>query len=187
MMLSGSDLKPGKKIIYEGIPHEITAYEHLKVAMGKGLEKVSMRNLVTGNMLSNMTFREVDKFEEADVSSANYEYLYSDGSEYFFMNKDTYDQVSLTDKVVGDAKLFLTEGDKVVLQEYNGLPINITLEPSVTLEVIDTPPGEKGNTATGGKKPATLSTGLVVQVPLFMAIGDKVKVDTREKSYLGRA
>lgn len=187
MMLSWSDLKPGKKIIYEGIPHEITAYEHLKVAMWKWLEKVSMRNLVTWNMLSNMTFREVDKFEEADVSSANYEYLYSDWSEYFFMNKDTYDQVSLTDKVVWDAKLFLTEWDKVVLQEYNWLPINITLEPSVTLEVIDTPPGEKWNTATGWKKPATLSTWLVVQVPLFMAIWDKVKVDTREKSYLWRA
>lgn len=186
-MISGSELKNGKKIIYEGVPHEVTSSEHLKVAMGKWMEKITLRNLVTWNSLSGLTFREVDKFEEAEVSSSNYEYLYSDGTEYFFMNKETYDQVSLSEKVVGTAKLFLTEWDKVVLQEYNGLPINITLEPSVTLEVTDTPPGEKGNTATGWKKPATLSTGLVIQVPLFVAIWDKVKVDTKEKSYLWRA
>lgn len=186
-MISWSELKNWKKIIFEWVPHEVTSSEHLKVAMGKWMEKVTLRNLVTWNVLSGLTFREVDKFEEAEVTSSNYEYLYSDGTEYFFMNKETYDQVSLTDKVVWEAKLFLTEWDKVILQEYNWAPINITLEPSATLEVVDTPPGEKWNTATGWKKPATLSTGLVVQVPLFIAVWEKVRVDTREKVYLGRA
>jgi len=143
MMLSWTDLKPWKKIIFEWEPYEIIAYEHLKVAMWKWLEKVSLKNLITWNVLSNKTFREVDKFEEADVSSASYEYLYSDNVEYYFMNLETYDQVSINKKVLWDSILFLKEWDKVILQEFKWKPINIKLEPSVTLEVIDTPPWEK--------------------------------------------
>jgi elongation factor P len=93
----------------------------------------------------------------------------------------------LTKEQVGDSKYFLSDGDKVILQEWNGKPININLEASVELEVTDTPPGERGNTATGGKKPAMLHTGLEIQVPLFINIGEKIRVDTRDYSYLGRA
>lgn len=167
-MVTGQELKSGNKIIFQGDPYEIVNAEHLKVAMGKGLSKVSMRNLKTGNMLSGQTFREVDKFEEADVSISSYDYLYSDGDFFYFMNLATYDQVQIPADVVGDAKYFLVEGEKVKLVEWEGNPININIEPSVTLKVIETPPGEKGDSTSNNKKPATLSTGLSIQVPLFI-------------------
>jgi elongation factor P len=187
MMLSWTDLKPGKKIIYEWVPHEIISHEHLKVAMWKWLEKVTLKNLMTWNNLSNLTFREVDKFEEAEVNSSSYEYLYKSWTDFFFMNTKNYEQVSLNGKIVWDAKLFLTEWDKVILQEFNWNPININLEPSIILEITDTPPWERGNTATWWKKPATLTTWLMIHVPIFLNIWDKVVVDTRTKEYRSRA
>ena len=105
---------------------------------------------------------------------------------YFFMNNTTFDTVELEKAALDGAELFLQDGDKVLLQEYNGNPINVNLEPSCTLEVEDTPPGEKGDTATGGKKPATMTTGLTIQVPLFIKIGDKLVIDTRTKEYRSR-
>jgi elongation factor P len=184
-MSSMEDVKVGKKILVEGTPHEVMKMEHVKVAQGKGLQRCVLRNLLTGNSLQR-TFREVDTVEPADIGYLNTEYQYAD-SEFHFMDTDTYEQIDLSKEVVGDADLFLVEGDKVILMTFEGRPINVQLEPAVTLEVTETPPGEKGDTATGGKKPATLSTGLVVQVPLFMKEGDKVRVDTRTHEYLGRA
>lgn len=186
-MLTGQELKTGHKVIYEGVPYEIVDSQHLKVAQWKGLSKVVMKNLITGAQLSNQTFREVDKFEEADISTATYDYLYNDGTNYNFMNTSNYEQVILTEAQVWDAKYFLSDGDKVLLQEWNGIPINVKLDASANLKVTDTPPWERGNTATWGKKPATLHTGLEIQVPLFINIGDMVRVDTREHMYLGRA
>ncbi len=186
-MLFWTELKVGHKVIFEWSPYEITSSEHLKVAMWKGLSKVTMKNLVTWNVLSWKTFREVDKFEEADVSTSSYDFLYSEWDDYYFMNRETYEQVSLTKKALDWAELYLRDWDKVLLQEFNGEPINIKLDPAVVLEVIDTPPGEKWDTATWGKKPATLSTWLVVQVPLFIWIWEKLRIDTRTGSYLSRA
>ncbi len=186
-MITWQELKVGNKVIYEGVPYEILDCQHLKVAQGKGLSKVIMKNLITGVQLSNQTFREVDKFDEADISTSSYDYLYNDGTSYNFMNTSSYEQVVLTEAQVWDAKYFLSDGDKVMLQEWNGVPINVKIEASVNLKVVDTPPGERGNTATWGKKPATLHTGLEIQVPLFVNIGDMVRVDTREHTYLGRA
>jgi len=186
-MLFWTELKVWHKVIFEWAPHEIITSEHLKVAMGKGLSKVSMKNLMTWNMLSGQTFREVDKFEEAEISVNNYDYLYNDSEWYHFMNRETYEQVALSKKTMWWAELFLNEGDKVMLQEFNGEPINVRLDATAILEVIETPPGEKWNTATWGKKPATLSTGLVVQVPLFINVWDKLKIGTVDKSYQSRA
>lgn len=186
-MLTGQELKTGNKIIFQWEPYEITNSEHLKVAMGKWLSKVSMRNLKTGNSLSGQTFREVDKFDEADITTSSYDYLYSDGDNFYFMSQSTFEQVGIPVDVVGDSKYFLVEWDKVKLVEWEGNPINIQIEPSVTLEVVDTPPGEKGDSTTNNKKPAILSTWLSVQVPLFIENGEKIRVDTREYTYLGRA
>lgn len=186
-MLFWTELKVGHKVIYEGAPYEITSSEHLKVAMWKGLSKVIMKNLITWNVLSWKTFREVDKFEEADVSTSSYDFLYNSWNEYLFMNIKTYEQVSLTKKVLNWAELYLKEWDKVLLQEFNWEPINIKLDSSVTLEVVDTPPWEKWDTATWWKKPATMTTGLVVQVPLFISIWEKLRIDTRTWEYLGKA
>lgn len=185
-MAGMDDVKPGKKILVDGTPHEVLKMEHVKVAQGKGLERCVLKNLLTGNSVQR-TFREVDVVQVADIGYLNTEFQYADMEGFHFMDTDTYEQIDLQKAVVGDADLFLVEGDKVILMTFEGRPINVNLEPSVTLEVIETPPGEKGDTATGGKKPATLSTGLVVQVPLFMKIGDKIKVDTRTHEYLGRA
>lgn len=180
------DVKVGKKILVDGNPYEVMKAEHLKVAMGKGMEKCVLKNLLTGNTIPK-TFREVDPVEVADITYANAEFLYAGGDEYNFMNNETFEQVALSEDVINDSKYFLSEGDKIVIMEWNGKPINIELPPSVTLEVVETPPGEKGDTATGGSKPATLNTGLVVKVPLFMKVGEKVRVDTRTHEYLGRA
>ncbi|MBP8017092.1 elongation factor P [Candidatus Gracilibacteria bacterium] len=185
-MASMEDVKTGKKILVDGVPYEVLKFEHVKVAQGKGLQRTSLKNLLTGNVISK-TFREVDKIEEANISNSNAEFLYVDGTSFHFMNSETYDQFSLDEEVIGDDKYFLVEGDKVIIQEFNSRPINIQVPASVILEVIETPPGEKGDTATGGKKPATLSTNLIVNVPLFVKSGDKIKVDTRTKEYLGRA
>jgi len=180
------DVKVGKKLLIEGIPYEVMKSEHLKVAMGKGMEKTVLRNMLTGNTMQK-TFREVDRVELADITYASAEFLYIDSEGYNFMKLDTYEQFALKKDILWEAVLFLTEWDKVVLQEFNGEAINVQLEPNVILEVTDTPPWERGDTATWGKKPATLTTGLVVQVPLFVAVGDKIKVDTRTHEYLQRA
>lgn len=184
-MASMDDVKVGKKLLIDGIPYEVIKSEHLKVAMGKWMEKTSLKNLLTGNVVQK-TFREVDKIEMADISSSSAEFLYSDDTDYHFMNTETYDQFSLNNAAIGDNKLYLCEWDKVIVQIFNDRPINVNLEATVTLPVIETPPGEKGDTATGGKKPATLLTGLVVQVPLFIKVGDRLRVDTRTGEYLSR-
>lgn len=181
-----NDVKVGKKLLIDWIPFEVMKSEHLKVAMGKWMEKTVLKNLLTGNTMQK-TFREVDKVEFADITYVSAEYLYADNEWFYFMKLDSYDQCTISKQVLGDAKYFLNEWDKVVLQEFNGETINVQLEPSVVLEIKDTPPWERWDTATGWKKPATLVTGFVVQVPLFLAIWDKIKVDTRSGEYLWRA
>jgi len=185
-MAGMEDVKVGKKILVDGTPHEVMKMEHVKVAQGKGLERCVLKNLFSGNTVQR-TFREVDTVVPADIGYLNTEYQYADGEGFHFMDTDTYEQIDLQKEVVGDAEFFLVEGNKIILMTFEWRPINVNLEASVILDVIETPPGEKGDTATGGKKPATLSTGLVVQVPLFMKVGDRLKIDTRTHEYLGRA
>lgn len=185
-MASMEDVKIWKKLLIDGVPFEVTKAEHLKVAMGKWMEKTVLKNLLNGTTMQK-TFREVDKIEIADITYSNAEFLYADWEGYNFMNTETYEQFNLDQEVIGDSKLFLMEWDKVVLQEFNAKPINIQLEPAVALEVAETPPGEKWDTATWWKKPATFTTWLVVQVPLFVKVWDKIRVDTRTKEYLSRA
>ncbi|MDD3303039.1 MAG: elongation factor P [Candidatus Gracilibacteria bacterium] len=184
-MYSGNDLKVGKKFLMDGNPFEVVNYSQKVVGRGGSIINVKAKNLLTGSNITK-TFSDKDTFEPADISTKSYDYLYNDGENYYFMNQVTYEQVSLEKKALDGAEYFLNDGDKVTLQEFNGEPININLEPSVVLEVVETPPGERGDTATGGKKPATMTTGLVIQVPLFIEIGDKLKIDTRTKEYLGR-
>lgn len=185
-MASQEDVKVWKKIVVEWVPYEVIKSEHLKVAMGKGMEKCTLKNLLTWKVIPK-TFREVDPVEIANVNYFTSEFTYHDGDGFHFMNSETYDEILLSDEKIGDAKFFLIEGDKVKVMEWNDAPINIELPPSVTLEVTDTPPWERWDTATGGSKPATLNTGLVIKVPLFMKIGEKIRVDTRTYEYLWRA
>lgn len=185
-MYNASDLKVGKKFVMDDHPYEVVSYAQKVMGRGGSIINIKAKNLVTGASIPK-TFSDHDKFPPADIVTNSYDYLYNDGENYFFMNQDTYEQVELPKATLDGAEMFLNDGDKVMLQEYDGNPINVNLDPSCVLEVVETPPGEKGDTATGGKKPATMTTGLVVQVPLFINVGDKLKIDTRTKEYQSRA
>ena len=185
-MYNASDLKIGKKFIMDDQPYEVTSYAQKVMGRWGSIINIKAKNLLTGSNIPK-TFSDHDRFEPADIITNSYDYLYSDWEEYYFMNQETFDQVSLEKNALDWAEFFLTDGDKVKLQEFNWNPINVHLEPVCVLEVMETPPGEKWDTATGWKKPATLSTGLVVQVPLFIKVWDKLKIDTRTKDYMSRA
>jgi len=185
-MLTMTDLKPGKKIMHEWDPYDIVKYEHHAMWRWSSVVNITMKNLKTWNLLTT-TFRSNDKLEEADITYSNVEFLYIDWEEYIFMNTETYDQFWIRKDVIWDDKFFLIEWQSLIIQELDWYPLNVQLEPSVILEVEETPPGEKWDTATWGKKPATLITWLVVQVPLFIKPWDKIKVDTRTREYLSRA
>lgn len=185
-MYSSSEIKIGKKFIMDWSPYETVKYAQKVMWRGGSIINVKAKNLLTWATITK-TFSDHDKFEEADISMSSYDYLYNDGLNYMFMSQETFEQVELSKDTLGWAELFLNDWDKVTLQEYNGNPINLNLDPTAILEVEDTPPGEKWDTATGWKKPATMTTGLVVQVPLFIKIWDKLKIDTRTKDYQSRA
>ena len=185
-MYNGNDLKVGKKFIMDDMPFEIVSYAQKVMGRGGSIINIKAKNLLNGGTIAK-TISDTDKFSPADIAVKSYDYLYNDGANYMFMSQETFEQVELPKETLWGAELFLRDGDKVMLQEFNGNPINVQLEPSCELEVVETPPGEKWDTATWWKKPATLATGLVVQVPLFVNEGDVIKVDTRTKDYLSRA
>jgi elongation factor P len=185
-MLNANELKVWKRFLMEWEPYEVTNYSQKVVGRWGSIINIKAKNLLTGWTIPK-TFSDKDYFEPANISTSSYDYLYNDGENYYFMSNETFDQVSLNKEALDWAELFLQDGDKVTLQEFNWNPINISLEPTAVLEVTDTPPGEKWDTATGWKKPATMNTGLVIQVPLFINIWDKLIVDTRTKEYRSRA
>jgi len=185
-MYNGNDLKVGKKFIMDDMPFEIMSYAQKVMGRWGSIINIKAKNLLNWGTIAK-TISDTDKFPPADIATKSYDYLYSDGTNYMFMSQETFEQVELPKDALDGAEMFLKDGDKVMLQEYNGNPINVSLDPSCELEVIETPPWEKGDTATWGKKPATLVTGLVVQVPLFVNPWDIIKVDTRTKDYISRA
>ena len=170
----------------DNAPYQVVSYAQKVMGRGGSIINIKAKNLITGANIPK-TFSDKDRFEPADITTNNYDYLYNDGENYYFMNQTTFEQVELTKAALGWAEMFLTDWDKVSLQEFNQIPINVNLETVTILEVMDTPPWERWDTATGGKKPATLSTWLVIQVPLFINIWDKLKIDTRKKEYMSRA
>jgi elongation factor P len=185
-MLNANELKVWKKFIMDSEPYEVITYSQKVVGRWGSIINIKVKNLLTGWTISK-TFSDKDIFEPADISTNSYNYLYNDWENYYFMNNQSFEQVSLKKDALDWTELFLTEWDKVTLQEFNWNPININLEPNITLEIIDTPPWERWNTATWWKKPATLTTWLVIQVPLFLNIWDKVVVDTKTYEYKSRA
>jgi elongation factor P len=167
-------------------PYEVVSYAQKVMWRWGSIINIKAKNLLTWANVPR-TFSDKDIFPPADITMNSYDYLYNDGENYYFMNQNTYEQVSLVKKTLDWAELFLQDWDKVSLQEFNGEPINVNLEPTCILEVMETPPGEKWDTATGWKKPATMSTWLVIQVPLFINVWDKLIIDTRTKEYRSRA
>ena len=185
-MYNASELKVGKKFIMDNKPYEVVSYAQKVMGRWGSIINIKAKNLLTWSNIPK-TFSDHDKFEPADIITNNYDYLYNDGTDYYFMNTENYDQVSLPKEALSWSEFFLNDGDKVRLQEYNGEPINVSLEPTCILEVTETPPWERGDTATGWKKPATMTTWLVIQVPLFIKVWDKLKIDTRTREYQSRA
>ncbi|MDR2458010.1 MAG: elongation factor P [Clostridiales Family XIII bacterium] len=186
-MISTSDFRKGLKVKFKDDPFVIIDFQHVKPGKGGAFVRTKLKNMVTGRVLDE-TFRSGEKLEQPDLEEKAVQYLYYDPKDgYVFMDKDNYEQLHLTEDQVGDNKNFLLENMDLYINLYQGKPINLDFPTTVNLVVVRSDPGVKGDTATGATKPATLSTGLVVQVPLFINEGDVLKIDTRTGDYIERA
>lgn len=183
---STNQFKAGLKIILDGDPCAILENEYVKPGKGQAFNRVKIRNLTNGRVLER-TFKSGDSVEGADVVDLNMQYLYCDGEYWHFMVPETFEQYSVNKEVLGDMDKWLKEQDICIVTLYNGHPLTIMPPNFVTLKVVETDPGLKGDTSGGGGKPATLETGAVVRVPLFVQIGDVIRVDTRTAEYMSRA
>ena len=184
-MISTSDFKRGLTIELKGEIYSIVDFLHVKPGKGGAFVRTKLKNVKTG-FVADKTFRAGEKMEQAIIDRKMMQYLYSDDNHYYFMNKDNYEQISLSDEQLDEMKSFLKEGNDVEIIFCKGEVIGAELPYFMNLEVMDTVPGVKGNTVSGALKPATLETGAVIQVPLFVKVGDIIKVDTREKKYMER-
>jgi elongation factor P len=180
-----NDIKNGTVLKLEGNLWNVIEFQHVKPGKGGAFVRTKMRNILSGKVVDK-TFNAGAKIETATVDRRDYTYLYQDGADYVFMDVQDYDQLTVSGEVVGDAKNFMLENQQVQIALNNGNPLYIELPASVVLEVTYTEPGLQGDRSSAGTKPATVETGYEIQVPLFVEQGTKVKVDTRDGSYLGR-
>lgn len=183
---STNEFRSGMKVMLDGEPCAILENEFVKPGKGQAFNRVKLRNLNSGRVWER-TFKSGESLEAADVRDHNMEYLYTDGEFWHFMEPESFEQHQADVKAVGDSAKWLKEQDVVIVTLFNGAPLAVTPPNHVELEITETDPGLKGDTAQGGTKPATLSTGAVVKVPLFLSIGDSVRVDTRTGEYISRA
>ncbi|MPV85551.1 elongation factor P [Ostreibacterium oceani] len=183
---STNEFKNGLKIIIDGDPYNIIENEIVKPGKGQAFNRIRIKNLKTGRVIER-TYKSGDSVEAADVMEIEMEYSYFDGDSYVFMHPETFDQVSADESAIADAKKWLKEQDRCTVILWNDNPISVIPPNFVELEVTETDPGLKGDTSGSGGKPATLSTGAVVRVPLFVQIGEIIRVDTRNGEYHSRA
>jgi elongation factor P len=185
-MISAGDLKKGIAIELDETIYQITEYQHIKMGRGSAQVRLKLRDIKSSNT-TERSFQANYKFTPAFLENRSVQYLYTDGSFYHFMDNESYEQIALTVEQLDEAISYLKEGLNLDLLTCKGEPINVELPVSIELQVIETEPGFKGNTASGGSKPAKLETGLTVQVPLFIDTGDRIKVDTRSGEYQEKA
>lgn len=185
-MLGLTEIKTGKKILWNDEPFAVLDYQHSKMGRAGAVLRTKLQNLLSGAII-NQTFQGADKVAEAEISKSRAQYLYHTDGEYLFMDTEDYDQFSLAKNVLGDATQYLIEGTEVTVLNWNDRPINIEIPIKVTLRVTDAPPGIKGDTASGGDKVVTLETGLQVTTPLFVKTGDSIIVNTEKGTYVSRA
>lgn len=183
---STNEFKSGLKVMIDHDPYNILENEYVKPGKGQAFNRVKLRNLKTGRVLER-TFKSGDVLDGADVVDCDMQFLYSDGEFWHFMNPTTFEQIAASATAMGDAKMWLKEQDTCIMTLWNGVPLTVEAPNTVTLKIVQTDPGVRGDTATGGTKPATLETGAVVRVPLFIEEGEIIKVDTRKGEYLSRA
>lgn len=184
-MYSTTDFRKGLKIEIDSTPYEIIDFQHFKPGKGGAMVRTKLRNILNGRMLDN-TFRSGEKVDRPNLESRDMQFLYHEGTDLVFMDMTNYEQLHMSDEAVGDKAYFLKDGQECRVLMYNEKPIDLDIPVSMVLEVVDTEPGAKGDTVSNVTKPAKLETGITIQVPIFVNIGDKVKVDTRSKDYLGR-
>jgi len=184
-MYSIGEVRVGHVIVLDGDPYLVTSSVHAKQARGSGVLKTKVKNLITGNVLPK-TFHGNDKLQPADVGYFKAQYLYKDSEGFQFLHNETFEQFSIESEVIGDDEVFLVEGNDYDIQHFDEKPISVNFPINMVYEITETPPGVKGDTAQGGTKPATLTNGLVVNVPLFVKEGASIRIDTRTREYLER-
>lgn len=185
-MVSTGEIKRGMTIELDGRVWQILEFQHIKMGRGSAQVRMKLRDIRRGDIVER-TFQAGERFPRARLDHRTVQFLYSDGTHHHFMDTRSYDQIALDEEQLGGAESYLTPNAQVQLALYQGEPIGVELPPSVELQVTATEPGVKGDTATGAMKRATLETGLVVGVPLFVNLGDRIRVDTRSGEYLERA
>ena len=184
-MYSTTDFRKGLKIEIDGTPFEIIEFQHFKPGKGGAMVRTKLRNILNGRVLDN-TFRSGEKVERPNLESRDMQFLYHEGEQLVFMDMTTYDQMHMDAEATDGKANYLKDGQECRVLLYNEKPLDIEIPASLVLEVTETEPGAKGDTVSNVTKPATLETGVVIQVPIFVNIGDRGKVDTRTNGYLGR-
>lgn len=185
-MVSAGDFKNGITIEYDGGVWQIVEFQHVKPGKGAAFVRTKMKNIISGGVVET-SFRPTDRFENAIIDRKDMQYLYNDGDFYYFMDNESFEQTALTKDQIGDTLKFVKENEMCKLCSYKGNVFSVEPPLFVELEIVDTEPGFKGNTATGATKPATVETGAQIAVPLFVNQGDRVRIDTRTGEYMQRA
>ena len=184
-MISAGDFRNGVTLEIEGNIYQILEFQHVKPGKGAAFVRTKLKNIISGGIVEK-TFRPTEKFPKAHIERKDMQYLYSDGELYHFMDVETYDQIALNEDTIGDALKFVKENEMVKICSHNGNVFAVEPPLFVELQITDTEPGFKGDTAQGATKPATVETGAIVMVPLFVEQGDVLKIDTRSGEYLSR-
>lgn len=184
-MLGLSDIKSGKNIIVDGLPYAVLYHEHSKTGRAGSVLRTRLKNLLNGTVLEK-TFQGADKVLEADTGKSKAQYLYKEKEHYCFMDMESYEQFSLSEKVLANAKDYLIEGTEMTVLNFNGQPVNIELPVKIALKVVEAPPNVRGNTVSSGGKVVTLETGLKISAPLFIKEGEKIIVNTERGEYVSR-
>ena len=185
-MITTNDLKNGMTLVHKGVLHQLIHFQHIKPGKGPAFVRTKMRNIESGSVVDH-TFRAKEPIEQAIVEKRALEYLYRDASFYYVMDPETYDQIPISPKALAGKEQYMIENTELLITFHGTDVIDVQLPDSVVLEVTQAPPGIKGDTASGATKAVTLETGGVLQVPLFVNEGDKVRVDTRSGAYIERA
>lgn len=184
-MISAGDFRNGVTVEIDGTVYQIIEFQHVKPGKGAAFVRTKLKDVINTGVVEK-TFRPTEKFPQARIDRKDMQFLYNDGDIYNFMDPDSYEQIGIAKEVVGDAMKFVKENDSCKICSYNGNVFSVEPPLFVELEITETEPGFKGDTATGASKPATVETGAVVNVPLFVNQGDKIKIDTRTGEYLSR-
>lgn len=185
-MISAGEFRKGMTFEIDGEPHVVLDFQHVKPGKGAAFVRTKYKNILTGAIRED-AFNPTEKFNQAHIDTKQMQYSYNDGELYYFMDMETYDMVPLGKEDVEDAIRFIRENDMATIKFYNGTAFSVEAPNFVDLKVIETEPGVKGNTATNVTKPATVETGAIIQVPIFIEEGEMIQIDTRSGEYLGRS